>query len=249
MNKSIVKAMKAHAEADYPREACGVIVKAGRRERYIPCRNKAPGNNHFIMHPEDFADAEDQGEIISIVHSHPDYPAAPSEADKVGCEASGLPWLIISVREGVAQEIERIEPKGYNAPLVGRMFFHGVLDCYSLVQDVYQRELGITLPHFAREDGWWTGEQELYLDNFETAGFRRVTDDSLEPYDVILMHLRSDRANHAGVYLGDKSLREAPGLHAVPNAMIHHRYGYLSERVVYGGYWLDITRMVVRYER
>lgn len=249
MNKATVNAIRKHAEAEYPNEACGLVVKAGRKERYVPCRNKNASGNHFVMHPEDYADAEEAGEIIAVVHSHPDHPAKPSEADIVSCETSGLPWLIAEVREGKTGEIVRIEPKGYEAPLLGRMFFHGVLDCYSLVKDVYQRERGIELPEPEREDGWWEGEAELYLDNFAAAGFREVTDGSLEPFDVILMQLRSKRTNHAGVYLGDTPLSEAPNLHRVPNAMIHHRYGRLSERVVYGGYWRDITRMVIRYDR
>jgi len=36
---------------------------------------------------------------VALVHSHPDAPARASEADKVECEASGVPWLIVSVRK------------------------------------------------------------------------------------------------------------------------------------------------------
>ncbi|MEG1734013.1 MAG: phage tail protein, partial [Comamonas sp.] len=55
-------------------------------------------------------------------------------------------------------------------------------------------------------------------------------------------------ANHAGIYLGSGTLAEAPGLHPVPNAMLQHLYGRLSERVVYGGYWQECTRAVVRHK-
>ena len=43
-------------------------------------------------------------------------------------------------------------------------------------------------------------------------------------------------------------LREAPELHPVPQAMLHHLYGRLSERVVYGGYWQDVTCAIVRHK-
>lgn len=62
------------------------------------------------------------------------------------------------------------------------------------------------------------------------------------------MQLRSDRVNHAGVYLGASSLAEASHLHPVPDAMLHHAYGYLSERVPYGGYWAQITRKIIRHK-
>ena len=91
-------AIHAHALEDYPREACGVIVVRKGRERYIRCRNlAATPDEHFVMSPADFAEAEDQGEVTAIVHSHPNVPARPSEADRVGCEQSELPWVIVSV--------------------------------------------------------------------------------------------------------------------------------------------------------
>ena len=73
-------------------------------------------------------------------------------------------------------------------------------------------------------------------------------DEALGPGDVVLMQVRSDRANHAGVFLGDEPLAEAPGLHLLPDAMLHHLYGRDSERVVYGGFWRESTRAVLRYQ-
>ena len=64
----------------------------------------------------------------------------------------------------------------------------------------------------------------------------------------ILMAVRASVANHAGVYLGTSGLAEAPDLHPVPNAMLQHLYGRLSDRVVYGGYWQECTRAIVRHK-
>ena len=122
---------------------------------------------------------------------------------------------------------------GWRAPLLGRMFFHRVLDCYTLVRDYYQRERGIELLDFEREDDWWHKGQDLYMQGFERAGFAPLArGEALQPGDVILMQVRSPVANHAGVYLGHTGLQEQPGLHPVPHAMLHHLYGRLSERVV-----------------
>lgn len=79
MNPSTQSAIREHALAEYPREACGLIVVAKGKERYIPCRNVADtASEHFILPAEEYAAAEDQGEITTVVHSHPDVPARAS---------------------------------------------------------------------------------------------------------------------------------------------------------------------------
>lgn len=248
MRKATLAAVHAHAAAQYPRESCGLIVAAGRRERYVPCRNTASGTEHFALAPEDYAAAEDAGRVLAVVHSHPDAPPLPSDADLAGCEASGLPWHIVSVTAEGAGELHSFAPTGWRAPLLGRMFFHRVLDCYTLVRDYYHRERGIELLDFEREDDWWHKGQDLYMQGFERAGFAPLArGEALQPGDVILMQVRSPVANHAGVYLGHTGLQEQPGLYPVPGAMLHHLYGRLSERVVYGGHWAECTRLQLRY--
>lgn len=255
MRKSTMQAIRDHGVATYPQECCGLVVKAGRREWYVPCRNTAASEEHFVMSAEDYAAAEETGKIAAVVHSHPDAAAVPSEADRVACEASGLPWYIVAVEKGLdgkvrAGEIRGFTPEGFQAPLLGRQFAHGVLDCYSLVRDWYARERGIRLRDFAREDGWWEPGRagDLYMDHYAEAGFRPLaSDETLAPGDVVIMQVRSDRANHAGVFLGAEPLAEAPGLFPLPDAMLHHLYGRDSERVVYGGFWREATRVVLRH--
>ena len=212
MRKKTLQAIRDHGVAAYPLECCGLVLKSGRREWYQPCRNTAASAEHFVMSAEDYAAAEESGDIVAVVHSHPDAPAAPSEADRVACEASGLPWYIVAVEKSengdvVAGEIRGFAPEGYRAPLLGRQFAHGVLDCYTLVRDWYARERDIVLPDFSRDDGWWEPGKpgDLYMDHYAEAGFRPLrADETLGPGDVVLMQVRSDRANHAGVFLGDE---------------------------------------------
>lgn len=255
MRAAIKRAIEAHALADYPREACGLIVAMGDKQRYVACRNAAEDDQDFHLPAEDYAKAEDIGQVIAVVHSHVDRDAQPSESDLVSCEATGLPWHIVSVGQDAGDSAPTVrgwhsfEPTGYQAPLVGRTFHHGSLDCYGVIRDFYQRELGIFLPDFERPDDWWAKPElgELYLDNLEVAGFVQVSDGP-KYGDMILMQYRSDRTNHGGVYLGDAVLKTQPDLSPIPNAMLHHAMPRLSERVAYGGFWADITRMIVRHK-
>ncbi len=231
--------VREHALAEFPRESCGLVAIVKGRERYLPCRNEAETpSEHFVLCPQDWAKAEDLGEIIAVVHSHPNASAKASEADRVACESSGLPWHIVSVLSDCgdapeAGEIATIEPTGYQAPLVGRPFAHGVLDCYSLVRDWFEREMEIELPDFERRDLWWERGGDLYMQNFSAAGCSPFVG-APRRGDIILMQVRAKVVNHAAVYLGD-------GL------MLHHLYGRLSSRDVYGGYWQEVTRMIVRH--
>lgn len=223
-----------HARAEYPREACGLLVIRKGREVYARCRNIGVGTDQFVIHPEDYAAADIQGEIVGVVHSHPGTSPEPSQADRVACEASGLPWHIVGFP---SEDWVRIEPTGFVAPLVGREWSHGVLDCYSLVRDWFRSERGVLLPNFARFDDWWKRGENLYLDNFSQVGFEVVNFADLRNLllgDCFLMQVASPVPNHAAVYLGD-------GL------ILHHLQGRLSSRDVYGGYWQKVTTHVLRY--
>lgn len=238
-------ALHAAAQACYPRECCGLVIRRPgvAAAEYWPCRNTLAAElaqDRFVLAPEDYAAAEDAGEVLAVVHSHPNASANPSSADRVCCEHSGLPWLIVGWPSGV---VVQLLPEGWEAPLVGREFAFGVLDCYTLIQDYFRRELGLELPDFEREDGFWERRQdaqgvfqpgeELYLNGFEAAGFVPV-DGEPRRHDVILMQVASDVVNHGAVYLGDGTI-------------LHHIYGRLSCRDPYGGTWQRHTRLVVRH--
>lgn len=234
------QAIRDHAIEQYPRESCGLVVIHKGRELYLPCRNVAKSKDeNFVLEPEDYAKAEEIGEIVAVVHSHPNAPARPSEADLVMCESTGLPWHIVHVSRSEAgnlhaTDIYTFQPTGYVAPLVGRSFSHGVLDCYQLIKDYYARELLIELPDFYRRDNWWNEGQNLYMQNFEAAGFVPATG-AIRKHDVVIMQVRSPVPNHAGVYIGD-------------GRILHHQMSRLSSRDVYSGYFQEVTRIVVRHK-
>lgn len=217
-----------HAADCYPRESCGLVVDG----RYWPCRNMAGATDHFILHPDDYAEADAAGTITAIIHSHPneDVPK-PSQADKVACEATGLPWHVVSYPIG---KWAYIQPEGYQAPLLGRVWCHGVLDCYALIRDWYRQERGVTLPDFARVDEWWHKGGNLYVENFEKAGFIRIIDEKPKHGDVLLMQVLANVPNHGAIYLdGD--------------LIMHHLFNRLSCREVFGGYYKKHCTHILRY--
>lgn len=232
MTPDTLAAIKIHAEAEFPRECCGVVSIRKGREIYMPCRNVANDKDHFTIHPEDYAAAEEQGAIIAIAHSHCYAPATPSEADLVGCESSGVPWIIYALP---THQVHTFEPTGYKAPLIGREFHHGVLDCYSLVRDYYREEAGIDLPDYPRDVEWWLHGKNLYLEQFAAAGFVQVDAHDLRQHDAILMQIASPVPNHAAVHVGG-------------GVILQHLAGRLSSRDVYGGWFQKVTTHVLRHK-
>src|SRR5690606_27736051 len=120
---SMIDEFLAHAKEAFPNEACGVVVKAGKRKtRVIRCRNVSdtPAET-FEIDTDDYAAAEEIGEIVGIFHSHPNNSAEPSQADLSMCEVTGVPWHIVSWPQA---GYRYVEPSGYVAPLEGRPFVY-----------------------------------------------------------------------------------------------------------------------------
>jgi proteasome lid subunit RPN8/RPN11 len=89
---SIREAIVALARAEYPNEACGLIVgdvaaaDDGRALRFVPTRNKAASPYRYEIDPQDLLrltiETDDAGEVFwGIVHSHTHTPAVPSPTD------------------------------------------------------------------------------------------------------------------------------------------------------------------------
>jgi proteasome lid subunit RPN8/RPN11 len=93
---SLYEAIVAHARADHPHEACGVVagpVGSDRPERFVPLPNAAPAT---VLHEAPSADLpalhramDDRGaEAVVLHHSHTASPARPSA---LGVEYTGEP--------------------------------------------------------------------------------------------------------------------------------------------------------------
>jgi len=222
-----------HAKDQNPKEAVGLVLNVRGKQRYFPCRNLAITDHQcFILDPEDYVKADKTGEIVAVFHSHPVNPPTPSQADKVSCEDSGLPWYIVNPS---TKQWAYLEPTGYKAPLLGRQWVWGITDCWSLVRDWYKEEKNIKLKDYQRP----TTPQE-FLDDplFESyawrTGFRELrNDEKLENGDVLLMSIMHPTLNHVALFFdGD---------------VIHHLTDRLSCREPYSEWLLKCTGKRYRY--
>ena len=222
------------AEAHFPQECCGFLVSDEYGTLSLcPCTNVSDyPQKTFTISPVDYVRAEEAGKLEAVVHSHCHSSSALSPADEVSCNISKLPWLVVSLpRKSETLQLRNNE----KMPLVGRPFFHQVLDCWSRVVDYYDRELNIKVPSFQRQDNWWNKGQNLYLDLSEQAGFDIITSEKPKINDVIIMQVNSKVPNHGAVYLGD-------------NIILHHMSGRLSTKAVYGGFWEKNTWALLRHK-
>ncbi len=211
---------------DIRKDRCGFVIGTPEGERYQPCVNiSAEPEAYFRIAPEDWLQAEMQGEIVALVHSHPGGLPWLSEADRRLQIKSALPWWLVC-----RGEIHKFRCVPH---LTGRRFEHGVTDCYTLFRDAYHLA-GITLPDFEREDDWWRNGQNLYLDNMAATGFYRVPLSSAQAGDILLCCFGASVANHAAIYCGNGEL-------------LHHLPEQLSKRERYSEKWQRRTHSVWRH--
>ena len=196
-------AILAHARRCAPAESCGFVVSTPEGERYFPCVNiSGEPEAYFRMSPEDWLQAEMQGEIVALVHSHPGGLPWLSEADRRLQVQSDLPWWLVC--RGTIHKF-RCVPH-----LTGRRFEHGVTDCYTLFRDAYHLA-GIEMPDFHREDDWWRNGQNLYLDNLEATGLLETQTVDFSVGAEGLRHVPGDVIeicddDYAGISIGGRVL-------------------------------------------
>jgi proteasome lid subunit RPN8/RPN11 len=126
LSKADIQTIGTHGENTYPEECCGIIIGYSGSDgkvvvELVPTQNAwdaaaepasevAPKRRRYAIAPEDLLQAQKQArlkqlEIIGIYHSHPDYPATPSQFDR-NLAWSGYSYLIASIDRGSASDIK-----------------------------------------------------------------------------------------------------------------------------------------------
>ena len=223
----------AHAKEQDPKESCGLLLNIKGKERYFPCRNLSmTAHQCFILDPEDYVKADNTGDIIAVIHSHPITPPVASQSDKVACEQSGLKWHIVNPK---TEKWGYLEPTGYKAPLLGRELAWAVTDCYTLVRDWYKEKLNIELIDWVRpttlED---FNENPMFEKCAEETGFRELEpDEKLVNGDLLFMSILSNNLNHVAIFLDGE--------------ILHHLTDRLSCIEPYSEWLLKCTGKRLRY--
>lgn len=111
--QDLVADVIAHARADHPDEACGVIagpVGADRPERFIPMVNAARSPTFYEFDSMDLLklyremDARDEEPVV-VYHSHTATEAYPSRTDISYASEPNAHYLLVSTRDPDAEEL------------------------------------------------------------------------------------------------------------------------------------------------
>lgn len=114
--RTIREAIVAHARAEYPNEAAGLIIgdgpaaAGGRALRYEATRNKAASPLRYEIDPDDLyrltVATDDADEVFwGIVHSHTHTPAVPSPTDVGLAFYPDALYLLVSLSEDLADKV------------------------------------------------------------------------------------------------------------------------------------------------
>ncbi|MEN6621497.1 MAG: NlpC/P60 family protein [Smithella sp.] len=231
--------IKTYFEAQYPFEACGLIIN----NEFVPIKNVAQDRYNDFKMPDDTLAIHHS--VDAVVHSHTNGNYSPSPYDMEQQIKMGIPWGLSTVNENVATDVYFWGDTIPNVPLEGREFRSGPTgtdkkgDCYALIRDYYRTVKGITIKEFPRDSKWWespeSNDPNMYLENFQDAGFMPITQSELQAGDIILMRVmaRDRNPNHGGIYLGN-------------NQLLHHIRGRYSRKEVVNN-WLKMATHYLRY--
>jgi proteasome lid subunit RPN8/RPN11 len=114
IRRDIAQQMIAHALADHPDEACGVVagkIDSDVPERFIPMLNAARSPTFYEFDSSDLLklykqmDAADEEPVV-IYHSHTSTQAYPSRTDISYASEPNAHYVVISTREVLAGSSE-----------------------------------------------------------------------------------------------------------------------------------------------
>ena len=249
LGKLIETAIKQFAIEEYPKEACGVITKKGKKLIAIKCKNVSDApEERFVISSEEYRGLIDTCGVHAIWHTHVNdsLPLTPSPTDIAACNATGVDWIIIDVKSSEDDKPEfgdffHVSPEDVDDSYLERPYIYGVKDCFTLARDYYQKEFNINVDF--RAEGypeitdWHDRGMNMLADSYEKAGFVKVFNQEPAIGDLFLIQMASDTADHIAIYIGN-------------DRILHHCLGRLSTEDVYGGgFWQKHTVATLKHKQ
>ncbi|MDR3726501.1 MAG: M67 family metallopeptidase [Terracidiphilus sp.] len=127
-SETLLDQLRRHGEGTYPYECCGVLLgkfdgAGGKTVRAVtPCGNICTDSpvNRYCISPAELVHIQreaglDGHEIVGFYHSHPDHPAQWSATDLAEAHWTGYSYVIISVENGRAVQINSFLLVGQDA--------------------------------------------------------------------------------------------------------------------------------------
>ena len=107
IRQDLIDAMVAHARADHPDEACGIIAGpegSETPERFVPMLNAARSPTFYEFDSGDllrlYRDLDDRDEVpVVIYHSHTATEAYPSRTDVAYASEPEAHYVLVSTRD------------------------------------------------------------------------------------------------------------------------------------------------------
>ena len=117
LQSAALEALKAHGQAGYPDETCGVLLGRHSGPTLEVLEAHACGNanteraaDRYLIEPKDQLRVEKEArarglDVVGYYHSHPDHPSQASPTD-LAQSWEGVLYLILAVEKGQAQRLQ-----------------------------------------------------------------------------------------------------------------------------------------------
>lgn len=240
--EEILKSIKKHALETSPEECCGLLLKQGERTSVYPTKNASTHDRRFTFSIDvlDMLEAHKQGAVIGYYHSHntPVDSAIFSETDIHNVRIHKLISVLYNTCSNQFYFLDDAKQLNY----LGRQFKLGSSDCFALVREYYQRELGLNITDYFRDSRWFLRDPDLWTAHLDEHGGIVVHkgndfDESvLRVHDLILIKGQEmQNPSHGGVYIGNGML-------------LHHPYKALSTIEPLCGTLQENVKLIVRHK-
>ena len=204
LNIELRNQIRSHALENKDAECCGLVLESGNSKLTYKCKNiSSNSGEHFELSPLDYLRAWNGGQNKIIGFYHSQKSAKPSTLDVIVRRNHKIPSYIYSL--DVDDFIEVTDEHLKYGDYLGKDFELGKQDCFTLIRDFYQKEYGISIRDYLRDDEILNKNKNMADNIYLMENFTKVDIKDIIEGDVIEF-----KFNHFGIYItGDLLLHHA----------------------------------------